>query len=98
MARKKRSQLPAAGYCRECGEVLEGLRVRWCSPACASRVYSRARRIALDAYVPRNTQCLQCETPVEIGRSFCGPECRQAWKAEGRAIPSRYDLPEFYEP
>jgi len=94
VARKRK--LPPAGHCRECGEVLDGLRVRWCSSSCASRVYARARRIALDAYAPQNTACRTCNVPVEPGRSFCSPDCRAQWKAEGRILPSRYDLPEFY--
>lgn len=94
MARPKKRK---AGHCMECGEVLEGQKQRWCGAQCASRVYSRARRIAFDAYVPPNTECQICSKTVEPGHWYCGPECRLEARKQGLARPSRYDHTEFFK-
>ena len=95
--RKGKAKLRPNGYCRECGEELTGLQIRWCGPECARRVYARAKRIALDAYAPPNTRCLQCEKKVEqAGQWFCGPDCSAEWRHAGNIRPSRYDRPEFF--
>lgn len=93
-ARKRRRK---AGYCMECGEKLEGQKVRWCSPKCASKVYLRARRIAFDAFAPPNTHCVVCGDQVDtIGKWYCSPICRAEARKHGQILPSRYDRPEFF--
>jgi len=97
MAARKRGGLRPDGYCRECGEKLEGLRERWCSSQCASRVYSRARRIAFEAFVPPNAACVHCgNEAIQPGTWFCDDACRAEYRAAGNLKPSRYDRPEFF--
>lgn len=85
------------GYCRECGEVLTGLKQRWCSTKCATRVYGRARTIAMLAYSPLNEACKACRAKVTAGQWFCGPTCRATWREMGEATPSRYERAEFFK-
>jgi len=34
---------------------------------------------------PRATgECLWCEEPVDDGRRWCGPDCRNMWEAEAK--------------
>lgn len=52
----------------------------------ANALAERERQAAIAARKPEGPRatgrCLWCDTPLELSRRFCGPECRDDWEAD----------------